>query len=85
MTRTDYSVGGAPAASEAVCAVLDGAGSIIVVADGTVVASVGIAAVAAIAGTLINTMNADVMNLRFLWVVLGLVRGLTPTTPNAAA
>jgi hypothetical protein len=41
--------------------------------------------VAAIAGTLINTMNADVMNLRFLWVVLGLVRGLTPTTPNAAA
>jgi hypothetical protein len=46
---------------------------------------IGIAAVAAIAGTLINTMNADVMNLRFLWVVLGLVRGLTPTTPNAAA
>ena len=33
------------------------------------------AAIAAIAGTLVNTMNADVMNFRFLWVVLGLVRG----------
>ena len=46
---------------------------------------IAIAAVAAIAGTLINTMNADVMNFRFLWVVLGLVRGLTTSTPNAAA
>ncbi len=34
------------------------------------------AAVAALAGTLVNTMNADVMNLRFAWVALGLVRGL---------
>jgi O-antigen ligase len=44
---------------------------------------VAVAAIAAIAGTLVNTMNADVMNFRFLWVVLGLVRGLTST--NAAA
>lgn len=43
------------------------------------------AAVAAIAGTLVNTMNADVMNFRFLWVVLGLVRGLSSTasTPSS--
>ena len=34
------------------------------------------AAAAALLGTLINTMNADVMNFRFAWVVLGLVRGL---------
>ncbi len=37
-----------------------------------------IAAAAAVAGTLINTMNADVMNFRFLWVALGLVRGRLP-------
>ena len=35
-----------------------------------------IAATAGIVGTLVNTMNADVMNFRFLWVALGLVRGL---------
>ena len=34
------------------------------------------AAVAALAGTLVNSLNADVMNFRFLWVVLGLMRGL---------
>ena len=34
------------------------------------------AAAAALLGTLINTMNADVMNFRFAWVALGLVRGL---------
>lgn len=34
------------------------------------------AVVAALIGTLINTINADVMNFRFAWVVLGLVRGL---------
>jgi len=34
------------------------------------------AAAAALLGTLINTMNADVMNFRFAWVVLGLMRGL---------
>lgn len=41
-----------------------------------------IAVTAGIVGTLINTMNADVMNFRFLWVALGLVRGLT--TESAA-
>jgi hypothetical protein len=45
---------------------------------------VAVAAVAALAGTLVNTMNADVMNFRFLWVVLGLVRGLSATPPAAA-
>lgn len=34
------------------------------------------AAAAALLGTLVNTMNADVMNFRFAWVALGLVRGL---------
>ena len=43
---------------------------------------IAIAAVAAVAGTLVNTMNADVMNFRFLWVVLGVVRGLS--TPSRA-
>lgn len=42
--------------------------------------SIVVPAAAAIAGTLINSMNADVMNFRFLWVVLGLVRGLSATT-----
>jgi O-antigen ligase len=47
------------------------------------------AAAAALLGTLLNTMNADVMNFRFAWVVLGLVRGLrefeadTSTVPVA--
>jgi O-antigen ligase len=45
---------------------------------------IAVAAAAAIAGTLINTMNADVMNFRFLWVVLGLVRGLAAVTPKPA-
>lgn len=44
---------------------------------------IAVAAVAAVAGTLVNTMNADVMNFRFLWVVLGMVRGLS--TPSRAA
>lgn len=37
---------------------------------------IAIAAAAGIIGTLVNSMNADVMNFRFLWVGLGLVRGL---------
>jgi hypothetical protein len=37
---------------------------------------IAVAVTAGIAGTLINTMNADVMNFRFLWVAFGLVRGL---------
>jgi O-antigen ligase len=39
------------------------------------------AAAAGLAGTLINSVNADVMNFRFLWVALGLVRGLSSMTP----
>jgi hypothetical protein len=35
-----------------------------------------IAVTAGIAGTFVNSLNADVMNFRFLWVALGLVRGL---------
>jgi O-antigen ligase len=38
------------------------------------------AAAAGLAGTLINSVNADVMNFRFLWVALGLVRGLSSLT-----
>ena len=34
------------------------------------------AAAAALLGTLVNSVNADVMNFRFAWVVVGLVRGL---------
>jgi O-antigen ligase len=40
------------------------------------------AAAAALLGTLVNTMNADVMNFRFAWVVLGLVRGLREFETN---
>jgi hypothetical protein len=46
--------------------------------------TLAVCAAAAIAGTLVNTMNADVMNFRFLWVVLGLVRGLAALTPKPA-
>lgn len=42
------------------------------------------AVAAGLAGTLVNTMNADVMNLRFLWAALGLVRGLDAVRRNAA-
>jgi hypothetical protein len=38
---------------------------------------IAVAVTAGLVGTLVNTMNADVMNFRFLWVALGLVRGLT--------
>ena len=44
---------------------------------------IAVAAAAALLGTLVISVNADVMNFRFAWVVLGLVRGLraidTPT------
>ena len=43
------------------------------------------AAAAALLGTLVNTMNADVMNFRFAWVVLGLVRGLPRRSVRAKA
>ena len=41
---------------------------------------IAIAVTAGIVGTLVNTMNADVMNFRFLWAALGLVRGLSDHT-----
>ena len=40
------------------------------------------AVVAGLAATLINSVNADVMNFRFLWVALGLVRGLSAQKPR---
>ena len=40
------------------------------------------AVAAGLAGTLINSINADVMNFRFVWVGLGLVRGLAALTPK---
>jgi O-antigen ligase len=56
--------------------------------------AVGLAAAAAFAGLLVNTTNADVMNFRFLWVIVGLMRGLQDnglqetalddTAPNAS-
>jgi hypothetical protein len=36
----------------------------------------GYAAAAAAAGLLVSSVNADIMNFRFLWVVAGLMRGL---------
>jgi O-antigen ligase len=46
---------------------------------------IAIAAAAGIAGTLVNSMNADVMNFRFLWVALGLVRGLSAASPTPSS
>src|SRR5688572_105377 len=40
------------------------------------------AVAAGLAATLINSVNADVMNFRFLWVALGLVRGLSSQKPR---
>jgi len=40
------------------------------------------AVAAGLAATLINSVNADVMNFRFLWVALGLVRGLSSQNPR---
>lgn len=37
---------------------------------------IALAVTAGIVGTAVNSINADVMNFRFLWVALGLVRGL---------
>jgi O-antigen ligase len=36
----------------------------------------GYAAAAALAGLIVSSLNADIMNFRFLWVVAGLLRGL---------
>jgi hypothetical protein len=43
------------------------------------------AATAGIVGTLVNSMNADIMNFRFLWAALGLVRGLMPPADQATS
>lgn len=37
---------------------------------------IGYAATAALAGLVVSSLNADIMNFRFLWVLAGLVRGL---------
>ena len=37
---------------------------------------------AGLCGLLVNTLNADVMNFRFLWVAIGLVRGLDVRSPD---
>ncbi|MEP6783086.1 MAG: hypothetical protein ABI983_05415, partial [Acidobacteriota bacterium] len=36
----------------------------------------GYAAAAALAGLAVSSLNADIMNFRFLWVIAGLLRGL---------
>ena len=50
--------------------------------------SLGLAAAAAFAGLLVCSINADIMNFRFLWVVAGLMRGLQELSaagaPNAS-
>jgi hypothetical protein len=38
--------------------------------------ALGYAAMAALAGLIVSSLNADIMNFRFLWVVAGLMRGL---------
>ena len=38
--------------------------------------AIGRAAAAAFAGLLVSSLNADIMNFRFLWVIAGLMRGL---------
>ena len=44
----------------------------------------GYAAGAAIAGLIVASVNADIMNFRFLWVIAGMLRGLRETLPAAA-
>ena len=38
--------------------------------------TIGYAAAAALAGLAVSSLNADIMNFRFLWVIAGLMRGL---------
>ena len=45
----------------------------------------GYAAAAALAGLIVSSLNADIMNFRFLWVLAGLVRGLQASTPSRQA
>ena len=44
--------------------------------------ALALALFAAMCGILVDTMNADVMNFRFLWVALGLLRGLADAPPD---
>jgi len=46
---------------------------------------VGYAAAAALAGLVVSSVNADIMNFRFLWVVAGLMRGLQEANGIAIA
>lgn len=38
--------------------------------------ALGYAAVAALAGLIVSSLNADIMNFRFVWILAGLLRGL---------
>jgi hypothetical protein len=37
---------------------------------------IGVAAAAALAGLIVSSLNADIMNFRFVWVLAGTLRGL---------
>lgn len=45
----------------------------------------GMAAGAALAGLIVSSLNADIMNFRFLWVIAGLLRGLQDANGMATA
>jgi hypothetical protein len=47
-------------------------------------AMLGCAAGAAIAGLVVASVNADIMNFRFLWVIAGMLRGVREMLPAAA-
>jgi len=47
--------------------------------------AMALALFAALCGMLINTNNADVMNFRFLWVAVGLLRALDDPAPTESA
>ncbi len=53
-----------------------------VVRGGTVL---GYAAAAALAGLIVSSLNADIMNFRFVWVLAGLLRGLQETNGMVTA
>jgi hypothetical protein len=46
---------------------------------------IGLATAAALAGLTVASLNADIMNFRFLWVIAGLMRGLQASTPSPEA
>ena len=45
----------------------------------------GYAAAAALAGLAVSSLNADIMNFRFVWVLAGLLRGLQEASGNVTA